>query len=193
MKNHTDLLNFIAASINAVSYLEIGVLNIKNNFIHINCRDKLGVDPNVVATSVISKTSDEFFAENIKYFDQVFVDGLHHDDQVERDVEHSWRFLKPGGVILIHDCNPINENITHVPRDSKEWTGNVYKAVSRIVSPKFTIDFDYGCCILRKTEGSFLAFSNEDISWEYFSAKRKNLLNLVPLAEGLKIIESWSQ
>lgn len=193
MKNHTDLLNLIAASIHAVSYLEIGVQNIKSNFIHIICRDKVGVDPNVVATSVITKTSDEFFADNVKYFDEVFVDGLHHDDQVQRDVENSWKFLKPGGVILIHDCNPMREEITHVPRDSKEWTGNVYKAVSRIVSPKFTIDFDYGCCILRKTEGAVLAFADLDISWEYFNSKRKNLLNLAPLNEGLKTIESWNQ
>jgi len=190
--NHTSILNLIAEKIKATSYLEIGVQNTANNFDKIKVQDKIGVDPNVQNSKILPITSDAFFRLSSKHFKLAFIDGLHHDDQVKRDIINTWFALKPGGVMLIHDCNPDREDITHTPRDSKIWTGNVYKTVCQIVSPmKFTVDVDYGCCILKNNDERLL-FNDSDVTWEQFSANKKQLLNLVSVFDALKIIESWT-
>jgi SAM-dependent methyltransferase len=174
MKDHTDLLNLIAKKINAKMYIEIGVFNPSHNFDKIEVENKIGVDPDPNAKAMFKMISDEFFSmyKNLgiaivdgqkKYVipegepaiarakaDLVWIDGLHHADQVKKDIQNAWDILTPGGVIAVHDCNPHSEAITYVPRDSREWTGDVYKTISNIKSEKFTIDFDYGCCVIRK-------------------------------------------
>jgi predicted O-methyltransferase YrrM len=65
----------------------------------------IGVDPNQGVT--LRMTSDEFFAANQFTFDIVFIDGLH--DQVAKDIENSLRVLNPGGIIVMHDCNPTTK------------------------------------------------------------------------------------
>lgn len=192
MKNHTDLLNYIARKIGAKTYLEIGVQNIDTNFTKVDVRFKEGVDPETVHPLVDKTTSDEFFnGLKLARYDIVFIDGLHHADQVKRDIQNSWNCLNVGGVILVHDCNPASESITHVPRDSKEWTGDVYKTICQIVSPSFfTVDFDYGCCVIRKGNNP-LAFQEENITWELFDQNRSSLLNLKSVDEAKKIIDAW--
>lgn len=195
MKNHTELLNYLAKMINAKYYLEIGVLNVLNNFKQINVEFKEGVDPTVDHPAISKMTSDEFFTSTDRWFenyDLIFVDGLHHDDQAKRDALNGYNALNIGGVMLIHDCNPPEERITHQPRDNKVWCGGVYKTVSQITSEKFTIDFDFGCCIIRKTDQP-LTFSDEEITWEKFDANRKEYLNLISLNDALiKIMQEWT-
>ncbi|WP_340581761.1 hypothetical protein, partial [Klebsiella pneumoniae] len=70
------------------SYLEIGVQG-GDCFRAINCETKVGVDPDTGSAATIHKTSDEFFARNNdmwekEMFDCIFIDVLHHADQVER-------------------------------------------------------------------------------------------------------------
>jgi predicted O-methyltransferase YrrM len=65
----------------------------------------LGVDPNQGV--IHSMTCDEFFATNQFTFDIVFIDGFHHSDQVAK--ENSLRVLNPGGIIVMHDCNPTTK------------------------------------------------------------------------------------
>jgi hypothetical protein len=191
MTNHTQLINTIALKIQAKSYLEIGTNNCKN-FNSIFVVHKMGVDPDLTSPCAIHKTSDEFFKDNKETFDLIFIDGLHHADQVKRDIQNSHECLTEKGVIVIHDCNPSEEKFTHVPRDSKVWNGDVYKAVSAIKGHIYTLDFDYGCCILKK--GWFLGFQENNLckDWESFDKNRKVLLNLLPVEEGLKLIESWT-
>lgn len=191
MKHHTDLLNCIAKRIKAKDYLEIGVQNRENNFDAIEINYKIGVDPAVAGDDLLSFTSDKFFQLNKDTWDLIFIDGLHHADQVKRDISSGWQTLNAGGVIVVHDCNPHSERITHVPRDSKEWTGNVYKTICQIQSPKFTVDFDYGCCVLRKGHEP-LEFLNQEFNWDEFDVFRKELLKLVCVEEAVKIIEAWT-
>jgi hypothetical protein len=198
MKHHSELLNLIAATIGAKTYLEIGVFNPAHNFDTIEVAHKFGVDPDPKAAANCRMTSDEFFefarASKME-IDLAWIDGLHHADQVAKDCYNCWEILRPGGVMGIHDSNPHSEHITHVPRDSREWCGDVYKTVSNIMGvPKFTVDFDYGCCVIRKAfKEENLFIRNTEIEWDDFNKMRRQYLNLVTLTDAITRIKSWQE
>lgn len=158
--HHTQLLNALIEKYGYRSYLEIGVQNPANNFDKVKCRIKVGVDPEVEDdTRLISTmTSDEFFKKAIETdalpFDLIFIDGLHHADQVKRDFENAMRCLSPNGRIVIHDVLPENEQGTLVPRQTKQWWGDVYKWAMTIyeyngIAYK-TFNIDNGCMVVWK-------------------------------------------
>jgi hypothetical protein len=198
MIHHSELLNLIAKKIGAKVYIEIGVFNPDHNFNKIEVDRKMGVDPDPNAKATVCMTSDRFF-DILKQTGGkaclVFIDGLHHADQVKKDILNAWDILDYGGVVCIHDSNPHSEHITHVPRDNREWSGDVYKTISQLEHPnKFTMNFDYGCCVIRKDgdPANFLSFSETPIDWQMFSDNREKLLNLVTVEQGIKEIEAWT-
>lgn len=192
IKTHTELLNYIAEKIGAKHYLEIGVFDVNHNFNKVKVRFKEGVDPSVRDSRVAQMPSDEFFSGyKIARYDLVLIDGLHHSDQARNDLVNAWQCLNENGVIVLHDTNPPTEKTTCVPRgNQREWCGDVYKVACEI-SNKFTVDFDYGCTVLRKTEETIFIEMNAVKTWEYFDKNRKELLNLVSIEQAINIIDSW--
>ena len=94
-------------NLNMCQYLEIGVYkNSVFNCIPLKIENKIGVDPTQGGTH--RKTSDDFFIDNTKNFDVIFIDGLHTYEQCQRDCINSLKFLNPRGVILFHDFLPNN-------------------------------------------------------------------------------------
>lgn len=187
MTNHTDLINFIASKIKALSYLEIGTNNCRN-FEAINIKNKIGVDPDKSSPCANHVTSDEFFKTNKLRFDIIFIDGLHHADQVKKDIINSWNCLNDNGIIVIHDCNPAEEKYTHVPRLTKQWTGDVYKVAASLINDKITVDIDYGCMVVPKMNKG-IQFTSEP-NWNYFDKNRKDLLKLISVEDFVKMVES---
>ena len=96
-------------------------------FSKIKIQNKVGVDPS--SGGNVRKTSDEFFRENKKKFDIVFIDGLHTYDQVKKDIINSVKCLKENGIILVHDCMPDSLAKQAVPRFKMKWNGDVWKAI----------------------------------------------------------------
>lgn len=192
MNNHTDLLNYIARKINAEWYLEIGVGN-GNNFKAIEVKNKRGVDPDPESAATLKITSDHFWAAYLDASaDLVFIDGYHSAEQVRVDLLNAYEMIEPGAVIVAHDCNPSDREMSILPRKQKIWTGDVYKTICQITSPAFfTIDFDYGCCVIRKSDDP-LEFHDQKITWELFDQTRTALLNLHTVDESIKIIDSWT-
>jgi len=175
MHNRTKVINKLIADHGYESYLEIGVDSCVN-FNNVNAKTKVGVDPAVDAKDVIKMESDEFFATNAVKFDLIFIDGLHHSDQVERDIANAYKALKKGGVVIIHDCKPFNEKMTRVPREQVQWTGDVYRAIigfHLMYSDKIkTMYFDdeYGLYAIYKTGtyGVKVGFNLPDLTFEEF-------------------------
>lgn len=197
MKNHTDVLNLIASKIGAKWYLEIGVYNPDHNFNHIAVERKVSVDPDPAAGALLKLTSDEYFALFPgQTFDLVFIDGLHHADQVKKDIQNGWNCLNVGGVIVLHDCNPPTVETTCVPRGAqREWCGDVYKTICRLSgAQKFTVDFDYGCSVIRKTSKSDVVEFGQawEYPWNVFEQNRRDWLNLKSVHESMEIINSWT-
>lgn len=132
----TQVINDLIKERGHTSYLEIG-LGDGTNFRNVVCDVKVGVDPewDLIKFShlrtnghLANVESDAFFDVNTQKFDLIFIDGLHHADQVERDIINSWNCLNKGGTILIHDIKPLNEVCQRVPRITVAWTGNVWRA-----------------------------------------------------------------
>jgi hypothetical protein len=135
------------------NYLEIGVESRDLfNSIPLKLSNKYGVDPEIGGN--FRMTSDEFFLrnQNIK-FDTIFIDGLHHYEQVQKDAINSIKQLGKNGIIFFHDMLPRNSFEEFVPRKQASWTGDVWKvAVELMNSPncKFKIvNIDMGIGILK--------------------------------------------
>ncbi|HXS57494.1 MAG TPA: class I SAM-dependent methyltransferase [Hanamia sp.] len=192
--HHTQLLNALIEKYNLKSYLEIGVQNPANNFDKIKCEFKVGVDPEINDTldedyMLLKKASDDFFNGKIEwaakpfYFDLIFIDGLHHADQVKRDFENSLKCLNDNGFIVLHDVLPENEQGTKVPRETKVWWGDVYKFAMTMYDYGYefkTFNIDNGCMVVSKTPIIRpIHPSNIKYDWQTFQMYKHVLLRIV--------------
>lgn len=194
-----EIINTFIKNNNFKNYLEIGVFR-GQNIREIIAEHKDGVDPTTELGKSIPEinypiTSDEFFelikGHDIKY-DIIFIDGLHHADQVDKDIENALNHLVDNGIIVMHDCNPEKEEYTFVPRQTGIWHGDVYKSALRLRQKyphKFiTVDTDCGCGVIfngveedNKCSNTLLQ-EGED-TWDYFDKYRVKLLNLISVDE----------
>lgn len=200
MHSRTDLLNHLIQKHGLKRYLEIGVQNLNQNFDKIQCEYKVSVDPDSRAHASFCVTSDDFFkmiqscvgdfigspwtgvdSVPTKY-DCIFIDGLHTAEQVQKDFENALKVLSPNGFIVLHDCDPKEEQHTIVPRPTVtgHWNGSVYKFACKLSINKSycTVDIDNGCGVYRN-DGQFKISTKEDWTWTEFVQNRKRLLNLV--------------
>ena len=190
--NHTQLLNALIEKHNLKSYLEIGVQKPANNFDKVNVEHKSGVDPAIQDTCgpgfhLCSMTSDNYFKFSERIFDLIFIDGLHHADQVKRDFENSLRCLSDNGFIVIHDVLPENEEGTKVPRETKKWWGDVYKWAMSIASYPvnyITFNIDNGCMLVWKNKKRIESPTHKfPESWESYKEVGYNLMNVTSTVE----------
>jgi len=156
---HTFLNQIIAAK-GYKSYLEIGVDDPKNTFNHIQCERKVGVDPYNDDTgchawdrankeALIARidpkalfyraTSDDFFEilkthnEPVSKFDLIYIDGLHLEEQVDKDIANALRFVSPHGMIVLDDVPPANEYEEKTPPDpGQPWRGTVWRSFAKL-------------------------------------------------------------
>jgi hypothetical protein len=212
MKTRTDLLNHLVEKYNLQRYLEIGVQNTAQNFDKINCKYKVCVDPDPAAGATFKLTSDEFFylseckddmiTPNWRYqYDLVFIDGLHTAEQVKKDFENALKILSPNGFIVLHDCNPLKEEHTIVPRPTERghWNGDVYKFACQTSllgnDDRFTVDIDNGCQVITRGEDNEpiywsiqeVMFPLNKYTWEFFDKNRKEILYLISWEEFINL------
>lgn len=179
------IINYIAKKINAKKYLEIGV-DQGATFNNVNIDYKVGVDPNVDCLNVVKKTSDDFFLTNNEKFDIIFIDGLHHVDQVYRDIINSLSCLNLGGYIICHDMLPTNEEMQITPFKWGMWTGDCWKAFINLRQTRtdlemFTIDVDMGLSIIRKGKQDKLKITDE-INYNNFTYHKHEWMNICSLS-----------
>ena len=210
-------------------YLEIGVAS-GDCFLKITAANKIAVDPEFTipfrrkvkrhmkrlrsvfnAKSRMNEyyyrmRSDDFFAgQNLPLLkeglDVVFVDGLHTHEQSLSDVKNSLTRLSPGGVIVVHDCNPTTSAAAfpaasyEEARESKpegwrgEWSGNVWKTIPYLRSTRrdldiFVLDCDCGLGIITKRENApalnCKAEAIKLMGYKELENEREYLLNLKP-------------
>lgn len=182
--NRTDIIQTLINKIDAKSYLEIGI-SAGDNWKKIKCDRKLSVDPEPLSKADRVLTSDEFFKENEEKFDVIFIDGLHHADQVYRDIQNSLNVLNDGGYIVCHDLNPQKKEHQVIPFTGGTWNGDCWKPFVSLRRDRedlemFTIDTDHGCGIIRRGTQEALALHPEiELTYEDLDENRKEWLNLI--------------
>lgn len=182
----SELINRIIKETGATSYLEIGYGD-GYNFNQIDCDTKIGVDPNVKPNSgpIYPDTSDEFFKENDYDYDVIFIDGDHTAKQVRKDIINSFK-CNPKAVIL-HDTLPRTKAMQEVPRKTKIWTGDVWRAVVGFISKNClnkgvifkTHRSDFGLTVIYNSPNIDFDFEITTMPWEYFQENSVQLLNVV--------------
>jgi len=188
------------------SYLEIGYGH-GEVFMGVLCSDKTCCDPlitQIVAQegstnwaikenfikdkNCVSKTSDEFFSENKKLFDFIFIDGQHEYAFVKRDFLNAMKFLKEDGCVMLHDCSPPNEwacrpisqfdGLSH-------WNGDGgYRLIMELYQHSTEYEWltsteDQGCCVVKRGTRTAVKLNGSD--WNTFNENRVSILNLRPL------------
>jgi len=191
-----DIINYLIDEYKLINYLEIGVFQ-GENIRKVKAIHKDGVDPGaegfVVPEVNFPMTSDAFFElvkdqNEIKY-DIIFIDGLHHADQVIKDIENSLKHLTHNGFIVMHDCNPVSYEAQLVPRKTIAWNGDTWKS---FVDFK-TNNKNFKCCVIDTDFGIGVIQNNylfkpefnisSTLSWDYFNTNRKEILNLISVDE----------
>lgn len=114
------------------NYLELGVSSGEYSFNMVECHNKMGVDSNsdLNLTNVICSTTDKYF-ENLNkniIYDLIFIDACHEKYQVYNDFCNSFNHLKDGGLIIMHDIFPLNEEYS-----SQSWNGDCYQTWIELV------------------------------------------------------------
>jgi hypothetical protein len=88
--------------------------------------------------------SDNFFYNNEDFFDMIYLDGSHNEDQVFRDLINSLDVLSTGGVIIVDDYDYKNSKWTGV-KVAVDNLCKYYPKISTFQSNKLN-----GCIVLFK-------------------------------------------
>ncbi|MCS3737886.1 class I SAM-dependent methyltransferase [Mucilaginibacter dorajii] len=206
-----------------VNYFEIGVQT-GFCFFKIKAERKVAIDPNFIIkitkkvkayyrnlsnfnNRFFELTSDDFFEQKSDYIkkiggiDVIFIDGLHLYEQVVKDIENSLKYLNKGGVILVHDCNPLSEPaavraytseeaavlVGSHPQWINQWNGDVWKAIVKLRSERkdlniTVINSDHGVGIIRpgvpEKAFSFEEGDMDKLTYADLDNNRETYLNL---------------
>lgn len=199
------------------NYLEIGVFN-GHIFFRVKSNFKVAVDPDFrfsksrkigktilnpynIYNNYFNKTSDDFFAQDApevfarKKIEISLIDGMHEYAFALRDVENTLQYLADDGVILLHDCNPLNSESACSFADWKArnfagvWNGDVWKTILHLQCLRndlnvFVLDCDHGLGIVTKAKpAQTLHYTQAEIaqfSYHDFNNCRQEWLNLKP-------------
>ena len=138
--NYLSLLDFLHHSVQAETYVEIGVARGRSLACALPQTLAIGIDPRPriderirAKAKIFELNSDEFFNTHDlrneldgKPIALAFIDGLHTFEQTLRDFIHLERFCDPASVVTMHDCylKPANEErIVRGGKGKLFWSG----------------------------------------------------------------------
>lgn len=221
LAKRSTVLSYLINSQQYTSYLEIGCNDgvsfqeITNNTATNSLVTAVCVDPDTKAVATHHLTSDAYFDQIFQdipwtadggatlqteaLLDCVFVDGLHEANQAYRDFMNSWRVLKPGGTVLLHDMAPRHEWMASYPMHENvktfNWHGDVWKVVVALRllpdAEVVTIDVDSGVAAVRKRpnkhplSNAWKQFLGPNplsmLKWEHYRDHSEELMRFVSL------------
>lgn len=195
-----SIINYLIKNNNYTSYCNLGVFT-GYTLDSVLCIHKVGVDPSPEhyrGNCIIeNKTSDDYFKQldEEKYphkFDIFFVDAMHLEEYVLRDISNCLRYLSDKGKILLHDCLPSKWEHAQEQWLEPEWNGTVYKAILRFMRDDIfgsytvrTVNTDYGCTIIEHNEIpmekniDFEMYDKAIEDFNYFLENKEKLFNII--------------
>ena len=188
-----DLVQLLIDKYKYTTYLEIGC-DKDQSFSKIKIPYKVGVDP--VSGGTIRKKSDNFVKTNKEKFDIIFIDGLHHYEQVIEDINNALNILNDDGHILVHDCLPRTIAHQAIPRYRGSWNGDVWKSIVELRTKSdlevFTCEIDFGVGIVRKKNNNSLLKLNitdfKKLKFRDYYYKNREFMNIKTYDQILDVI-----
>nr|WP_294935476.1 class I SAM-dependent methyltransferase [uncultured Flavobacterium sp.] len=224
-----EVLNAIIKKKDVKNYLEIGVNRGKCLFNIKGAEKRFAVDPffnfnlwkkckailknsDNLKNNYFEVTSDLFFEQNKELLrnnniNLAFIDGLHTYKQSLQDTINTMQYLEDGGIIVLHDCNPLDElaaypaaSIDEARKDLQNhkdwkniWNGDVWKTIVFIQKnhpelSAFVLDTDHGLGFVYKKEREQLPeiynqiTSIDNLEYSFLEKNRSELLNLKPVS-----------
>ena len=215
------IINECLKQIGGENYLEIGVRH-GTSIKLIRAKRSWGVDPKITlsnhpvkyfvkyilafltGTRFFQMTSDHFLSTQKRLLkkhgiDVALIDGLHTHEQTLKEVLCCLTYLKKGGILVLHDCNPSTPTMAYpaasfedvaalnLPDWTLAWCGDVWKTIVYLRSFRkdlsvCVLNCDYGVGLIKVGQPeSMLKLSAEDIkrlSYEDLASDRARLLNL---------------
>ncbi len=133
--DHSDVIALLASIYRPSTYLELGIYDGHTFYKvlpHVN--EAHGVDlvikprmenlANRTNVKLHNMTTDAFFESNNFNIDMAFIDADHSSISALKDFENCLARLNPGGIIFMHDTDPIEDKYSE-PR----FCGDSYKIV----------------------------------------------------------------
>jgi len=145
--------------------------------------------------------------ENNPCYEIVFVDPFHTYTSSSIDLWGAFALLRSGGIMVVHDCNPVDASLASPEFAPGFWCGSTYAAFIDFLLCHaglsfYTVDTDFGCGVIYKDrqlpDGSLRAHigardrlaigwnatQNDDAArFDFFSRHRRDLLNLKSIDE----------
>lgn len=224
-----EVLNALIKKKSVKNYLEIGVNRGKCLFNIVGTEKRFGVDPffnfslwkkiracilnpHTFKNDYFEVTSNIFFDTNTKLLeantlDLAFIDGLHTYKQSLKDTLNTLQYLDDNGVIVLHDCNPLDElaaypansiddarTVLENHKDWKNiWNGDVWKTIVYIKKnhpelSAFVLNTDHGLgFVFKKSQVNlpeiFNTIDNIDaLDYSFLAKHREELLDLKPIS-----------
>ena len=111
---HPDVIQTIASIYRPHTYLELGLYHGETfRIVRPFCKRAIGVDVNPISLDgeIHTKTTDAFFEIFNDKIDMAFIDADHKYESAKKDFENCLSRLNPGGIILMHDVDPIRDEL----------------------------------------------------------------------------------
>lgn len=212
--DHLQIINHLIKTYGLKSYLEIGVYD-GENYNGVCCDDKECCDPCVCDVHVncdvtYKTTSDEMFEQmpEDKKYDIIFIDGMHDESFVDRDIMNALKHLNENGLICLHDTFPTSKEATAkydtYSDDRGTWCGDVFKSVVKLAQTNLTYctvnNGDFGLTIIGYSDNpninlreltTDLEYDDIFSSWETTTELGRCLLHEIPVADFKILFSPW--
>jgi hypothetical protein len=143
-------------------------------------------------------------------YDLIFVDPFHTYACSSVDLSGAFALLRPGGIMVVHDCHPTDAELATPQFRAGSWCGLTYMAFIDFSLRRddlcfYTVDTDFGCGIVHKHPARTqiarlepdardqLAFAwdvarhDEATRYNFFARHCRELLNLKSVEEFLTL------
>jgi hypothetical protein len=138
-----DQLKRIHDELKPRTYLEIGVFKGQSLRLANPHTRAIGIDPAPQLEhtpgprqTIHALASDDFFASHDviaeldgERVDLAFIDGMHLFEYALRDFINIERLAKPGSIVLVHDCYPLDRQTSSRKCETLFWSGDVWRLI----------------------------------------------------------------
>jgi SAM-dependent methyltransferase len=196
-----DIINRLIAQFGFQSYLEYNKIDGTTHYERVVCANKeIAYIPE---NCYLDRSGIEHLLEKIQHakidkvlpfsqlqkqfagrkFDLIFFDPVHVRPEVDLMLIALAQLLSPGGILVVHDCNPKDIALTTLRRRPGQWVGETYKAFALFRffnrAQTITIAEDFGVGLIWNQNLQLDYSVHFDLDYYDFAASKQEYIGLV--------------